>query len=345
MAMICLISKLLFVAICLFVHMNLSSGDFSIVNYSQDNLISTERFIQLFESWMLKYNKIYKNIDEKIYRFEIFKDNLKYIDETNKKNNSYWLGLNVFADLSNNEFKEKYIGSIAPNYTAAELSYDEVLNEGAVNIPEYVDWRQKGAVTPVKQQGSCGSCWTFSAVATIEGIIKIRTGYLNEYSEQELLDCDRGSYGCRGGFPSSALQLVTRYGIHYRNVYPYEGVQRYCRSSQKGPIAAKIDGVRQVPQYNEGALIQAIAYQPVSVVLESAGRAFQLYRGGIFEGPCGNRVDHAVTAVGYGPNYILIKNSWGTGWGEKGFIRIRRGTRNPYGVCGLYSNSCYPVKY
>nr|4QRG_A Chain A, Papain [Carica papaya]4QRG_B Chain B, Papain [Carica papaya] len=318
--------------------------DFSIVGYSQNDLTSTERLIQLFESWMLKHNKIYKNIDEKIYRFEIFKDNLKYIDETNKKNNSYWLGLNVFADMSNDEFKEKYTGSLAGNYTTTELSYEEVLNDGDVNIPEYVDWRQKGAVTPVKNQGSCGSAWAFSAVSTIESIIKIRTGNLNEYSEQELLDCDRRSYGCNGGYPWSALQLVAQYGIHYRNTYPYEGVQRYCRSREKGPYAAKTDGVRQVQPYNEGALLYSIANQPVSVVLEAAGKDFQLYRGGIFVGPCGNKVDHAVAAVGYGPNYILIRNSWGTGWGENGYIRIKRGTGNSYGVCGLYTSSFYPVK-
>nr|P10056.2 RecName: Full=Caricain; AltName: Full=Papaya peptidase A; AltName: Full=Papaya proteinase III; Short=PPIII; AltName: Full=Papaya proteinase omega; Flags: Precursor [Carica papaya]CAA46862.1 proteinase omega [Carica papaya] len=347
MAMIPSISKLLFVAICLFVHMSVSFGDFSIVGYSQDDLTSTERLIQLFNSWMLNHNKFYENVDEKLYRFEIFKDNLNYIDETNKKNNSYWLGLNEFADLSNDEFNEKYVGSLID--ATIEQSYDEeFINEDTVNLPENVDWRKKGAVTPVRHQGSCGSCWAFSAVATVEGINKIRTGKLVELSEQELVDCERRSHGCKGGYPPYALEYVAKNGIHLRSKYPYKAKQGTCRAKQVGGPIVKTSGVGRVQPNNEGNLLNAIAKQPVSVVVESKGRPFQLYKGGIFEGPCGTKVDHAVTAVGYGKSggkgYILIKNSWGTAWGEKGYIRIKRAPGNSPGVCGLYKSSYYPTK-
>nr|3IOQ_A Chain A, CMS1MS2 [Vasconcellea cundinamarcensis] len=211
-------------------------------------------------------------------------------------------------------------------------------------IPTSIDWRQKGAVTPVRNQGGCGSCWTFSSVAAVEGINKIVTGQLLSLSEQELLDCERRSYGCRGGFPLYALQYVANSGIHLRQYYPYEGVQRQCRASQaKGP-KVKTDGVGRVPRNNEQALIQRIAIQPVSIVVEAKGRAFQNYRGGIFAGPCGTSIDHAVAAVGYGNDYILIKNSWGTGWGEGGYIRIKRGSGNPQGACGVLSDSVFPTK-
>ena len=347
MAIICSFSKLLFVAICLFGHMSLSYCDFSIVGYSQDDLTSTERLIQLFNSWMLKHNKNYKNVDEKLYRFEIFKDNLKYIDERNKMINGYWLGLNEFSDLSNDEFKKKYVGSLPEDYT--NQPYDEeFVNEDVVDLPESVDWRAKGAVTPVKHQGYCESCWAFSTVATVEGINKIKTGNLVELSEQELVDCDKQSYGCNRGYQSTSLQYVAQNGIHLRAKYPYIAKQQTCRANQVGGPKVKTNGVGRVQSNNEGSLLNAIAHQPVSVVVESAGRDFQNYKGGIFEGSCGTKVDHAVTAVGYGKSggkgYILIKNSWGPGWGENGYIRIRRASGNSPGVCGVYRSSYYPIK-
>ncbi|XP_021911873.1 chymopapain-like [Carica papaya] len=349
MATMSSISKIIFLATCLIIHMSLSSADFYTVGYSQDDLTSIERLIQLFDSWMLKHNKIYESIDEKIYRFEIFRDNLMYIDETNKKNNSYWLGLNGFADLSNDEFKKKYVGSVAEDFTGLEhFDNEDFTYKHVTNYPQSIDWRAKGAVTPVKNQGSCGSCWAFSTIATVEGINKIVTGNLLELSEQELVDCDKNSHGCKGGYQTTSLQYVADNGVHTSKVYPYQAKQCKCRAEDKPGPKVKISGYKRVPSNCETSFLGALANQPLSVLVEAGGKPFQLYKSGVFDGPCGTKLDHAVTAVGYGTsdgkNYIIIKNSWGPNWGEKGYMRLKRQSGNCQGTCGVYKSSYYPFK-
>lgn len=152
-------SKLIFMAALatsLFAHMGLAD-DFSIVGYSPDDLTSMDGLIELFESWISKHGKIYESIEEKLHRFEIFKDNLKHIDETNKKISSYWLALNEFADLSHDEFKDRYLGFKTDVSTRKESRDEEFIYKGVLDLPKSVDWRKKGAVTPVKNQGSCGN--------------------------------------------------------------------------------------------------------------------------------------------------------------------------------------------
>ncbi|XP_020219761.1 cysteine protease XCP2 [Cajanus cajan] len=170
-------SKALVLVCSFFLFASLAFGrDFSIVGYSSEDLKSMDKLIELFESWMSKHNKIYESIEEKLLRFEIFKDNLKHIDETNKVVSNYWLGLNEFADLSHQEFKKKYLG-LKVDYSTRRESPEEFSYKD-VELPKSVDWRKKGAVTPVKNQGSCGSCWAFSTVAAVEGINQIVTGNL-----------------------------------------------------------------------------------------------------------------------------------------------------------------------
>nr|P84346.1 RecName: Full=Mexicain [Jacaratia mexicana] len=210
--------------------------------------------------------------------------------------------------------------------------------------PESIDWREKGAVTPVKNQNPCGSCWAFSTVATIEGINKIITGQLISLSEQELLDCEYRSHGCDGGYQTPSLQYVVDNGVHTEREYPYEKKQGRCRAKDKKGPKVYITGYKYVPANDEISLIQAIANQPVSVVTDSRGRGFQFYKGGIYEGPCGTNTDHAVTAVGYGKTYLLLKNSWGPNWGEKGYIRIKRASGRSKGTCGVYTSSFFPIK-
>nr|P84347.1 RecName: Full=Chymomexicain; Flags: Precursor [Jacaratia mexicana] len=211
--------------------------------------------------------------------------------------------------------------------------------------PESIDWRDKGAVTPVKNQNPCGSCWAFSTVATVEGINKIRTGKLISLSEQELLDCDRRSHGCKGGYQTGSIQYVAdNGGVHTEKEYPYEKKQGKCRAKEKKGTKVQITGYKRVPANDEISLIQGIGNQPVSVLHESKGRAFQLYKGGIFNGPCGYKNDHAVTAIGYGKAQLLDKNSWGPNWGEKGYIKIKRASGKSEGTCGVYKSSYFPIK-
>ncbi|CAI0434773.1 unnamed protein product [Linum tenue] len=331
-----------------------AARDFSIVGYSSDDLASTDKLIDLFESWMEKHSKIYESIEEKIQRFEIFKDNLFHIDDTNKKATNYWLGLNEFADLTHDEFKNNYLGLRPPPVT--ETRADSVTGhteevEGG-GIPKAVDWRKKGAVTAVKNQGSCGSCWAFSTVAAVEGINQIVTGNLTALSEQELIDCDTGyNSGCNGGLMDYAFSYIASSGgLHKEEDYPYVMEEGTCEMTKAADAAVvTITGYKDVPANNEQALLKALAGQPLSVAIDASGRDFQFYSGGVFDGHCGTSLDHGVAAVGYGSggkglDYVIVKNSWGPKWGEKGFIRMKRNTGKPEGMCGLYKMASYPTK-
>ncbi|KAL0914733.1 hypothetical protein M5K25_015109 [Dendrobium thyrsiflorum] len=328
-------------------------SEFSIVGYRQGDLTSHDSLIDLFESWMANHNKSYDTMKEMMRRFEVFKDNLKHIDETNKKRTSYWLGLNEFADLSHEEFRMMYLG-LKPNFTrrqeATSSDKSEFMYENAVELPKSVDWRKKGAITPVKNQGACGSCWAFSTVVAVEGINKIMTGNLTSLSEQELIDCDKPlNNGCNGGLMDYAFQyIVSSGGLHTEDDYPYLMEEGTCDDKRGALQVVTITGYEDVPENNEASLLKALAHQPVSVAIEASGRDFQFYTGGIFDGPCGTELDHGVAAVGYGSSksedYIIVKNSWGSKWGEKGYIRMKRSTANKEGLCGIYKMASYPTK-
>lgn len=200
-----------------------------------------------------------------------------------------------------------------------------------------------------------GSCWAFATVASIEGVHQIKTGRLVSLSEQEIVDCDRGGndHGCRGGYPRSAMEWVTRNGgLTTESDYPYVGSQRQCMSGKLGHHAARIRGYQAVQRKNEAELERAVAGRPVAVVID-ASRAFQFYKRGVFSGPCNTTtVNHAVTVVGYGSagsdsgggrKYWIVKNSWGQGWGENGYVRMARRVRAREGMCAIAIEPYYPV--
>ncbi|OAY54730.1 cysteine protease XCP1 [Manihot esculenta] len=324
--------------------------EFSIVGYSPEHLTSMDKLSELFESWMSKHGKIYNTIEEKLHRFEVFQDNLKHIDHRNKEVTSYWLGLNEFADLTHEEFKSKYLGlntDFSRRRTSEDISYRDL---DVVDLPKSVDWRKKGAVTPVKNQGSCGSCWAFSTVAAVEGINQIVNGNLTSLSEQELIDCDTSfNSGCNGGLMDYAFEyIVNNGGLHKEEDYPYLMEEGTCEDKREEMEVVTISGYHDVPENNEASLLKALAHQPVSVAIEASGRDFQFYSGGVFSGACGTDLDHGVAAVGYGSSkgldYIIVKNSWGPKWGEKGYIRMKRNSGKPEGLCGINKMASYPIK-
>ncbi|KAF8409888.1 hypothetical protein HHK36_002406 [Tetracentron sinense] len=323
--------------------------DFSIVGYSPDDLTSMDKLIDLFESWMSKHDKIYESIEEKLHRFELFKDNLKHIDETNKKVSSYWLGLNEFADLSHQEFKNMYLGLKSELPKRRESSQDFSYRD-AGDFPKSVDWRKKGAVTQVKNQGACGSCWAFSTVAAVEGINQIVTGNLTSLSEQELIDCDTSfNNGCNGGLMDYAFSfIVSNGGLHKEDDYPYHMEEGTCAKEKEIQEVVTISGYEDVPANDEESLLNSLVHQPLSVAIEASDRNFQFYSGGVFSGPCGTDLDHGVAAVGYGStndsDYIIVKNSWGAKWGENGYIRMKRNTGKSEGLCGINKMASYPTK-
>ncbi|MGI4406643.1 C1 family peptidase, partial [Klebsiella pneumoniae] len=218
-------------------------------------------------------------------------------------------------------------------------------------MPDSVDWRKKGAVLGVKNQGNCGSCWTFASIAAVEGINKIVTGDLISLSEQELVDCGRtqSTKGCNGGYMTDGFEfIINNGGINTEANYPYTAQEGQCDLNLQNEKYVTIDNYENVPSYNEWALQTAVAYQPVSVALESVGSAFKYYISGIFAGPCGTATDHAVTIVGYGTeggmDYWIVKNSWGTTWGENGYIKMQRNVGGD-GKCFIATMPNYPVKF
>ncbi|RZC48483.1 hypothetical protein C5167_016907 [Papaver somniferum] len=329
--------------------------DFSIIDTtSAVSSTRTEKEMNdLYESWLIKHGKVYNALGEKERRFEIFKDNLKFIDEHNSQIGlSYKVGLNKFADLTNDEYRKMYLGTkIDSKRSLYSPKSDRYSVRDGDDLPDSIDWRTKGAVAPVKDQGSCGSCWAFSTIAAVEGINKIVTDDLISLSEQELVDCDTSyNEGCNGGLMDYAFQfIINNGGIDSEEDYPYKARDGTCDSYRKNAKVVSIDGYEDVPVNDEKALQKAVANQPIAVAIEAGGRAFQLYSSGIFSGKCGTSLDHGVAAVGYGSedgkDYWIVKNSWGASWGEKGYIRMERNLADTTtGKCGITMEASYPTK-
>ncbi|KAI9093170.1 hypothetical protein K1719_027184 [Acacia pycnantha] len=302
------------------------------------------------EEWMARYGKVYEDPQEKEKRLNIFKQNVEYIESSNSAGTKpYKLDINQFADLTNEEFtasRNRFKGHMCPSIERTpSFKYGNV-----TDVPSSVDWRKQGAVTPIKNQGNCGCCWAFSAVAATEGITKLSTGKLISLSEQELVDCDTKGVdqGCGGGLMDDAFKfIIQNKGLTSEGNYPYKGVDGTCNTNAEANHVATIKGYEDVPANNEQALQKSVANQPISVAIDASGSDFQFYSSGIFTGSCGTELDHGVTAIGYGVSdgteYWLVKNSWGTEWGEEGYIRMKRNVGAKEGLCGIAMQASYPT--
>ncbi|KAH7672342.1 Actinidain protein [Dioscorea alata] len=307
----------------------------------------------LFEGWLVKLNKSYQDLAEKEKRYDIFKDNLKYIDEHNAGNHTFTLALNVFADITDEEYRATYLGTL-PTPSGIDMIDDNGnesdkynFNETVDAVPDSIDWRDLGAVQPVRNQGGCFSCWAFTAVAAIEGINQIVTGDVVALSEQQLVDCERKS--CDPYYLDKPMQYVMKNGgIDTRQDYPYTAVYAKCDTTKESNKVVTIDGYKWIPSNNEKILKTHVARQPIAGALEGYERAFKLYGSGVFTKYCGTALDHAVTLIGYGTegtqDYWLIKNSWGDFWGEAGYLRLERNVNDPAGKCGIAKMALYPTK-
>ncbi|KAL8151148.1 hypothetical protein V2J09_020956 [Rumex salicifolius] len=300
--------------------------------------------------WMTQYGRVYKDETEKAKRVEIFRENLRRIEAHNKMESGYTLGLNEFADMTNEEFRSSRTGFKAIK-SVQNSKFNTYMYDNFTAVPSSMDWRTKGAVTPIKNQGSCGCCWAFSAVAAVEGLTHIKSGQLVSLSEQELVDCDTsmGDEGCDGGLMDTAFTFIhNNGGLATESAYPYAGSDGTCKAARGAHKAGKIGGYEDVPGNSEASLLKAVANQPVAVAVEGSGFGFQFYSGGVFGGECGTDLDHAVLAVGYGSTkegvkYWVVKNSWGGTWGEKGYMRIKRDVAAKEGLCGLAMMPSYPI--
>ncbi|GAV82641.1 Peptidase_C1 domain-containing protein/Granulin domain-containing protein/Inhibitor_I29 domain-containing protein [Cephalotus follicularis] len=319
--------------------------------FSHLSVSSISPISQLFESWCMQHGKTYSSEQEKQHRLKVFEDNYDFVNQHNHHmgSSSYTLALNGFADLTHHEFKADRLGlSAAAGIGFTRQNLGDTGFKG--KIPASIDWRKNGAVTNVKDQGSCGACWSFSATGAIEGINKIVTESLVSLSEQELVDCDKTfNDGCGGGLMDYAFQFIKdNHGIDTEEDYPYVGRERSCNKEKLKRHVVTIDGYTDVLPNDENRLLQAVAAQPVSVGICGSERAFQLYSKGIFTGPCSTSLDHAVLIVGYGSengvDYWIVKNSWGTHWGMNGYIHIQRNSGLSQGVCGINMLASYPIK-
>jgi hypothetical protein len=250
-----------------------------VVGYSRKDLGSEKRLWDLFQSWLRKHEKSYGSESATNQRFAIFKANLRYIHSHNvQKEPSYFLGLNNFADLTNEEFKTHHSGTKPPPRSENKWRKTENFKYGDVDPPASIDWRSKGAVTAMKLQSLCGCCWAFSAIGAVEGINAIRTGELVGLSEQQLVDCDRNesNKGCCGGFADNAFNYIIKNGgIDTERDYPYLAKEDNCKIPTKNVVS--IDDYADVPENNETALLQAVSKQPVSVAINTDGHNFQSY--------------------------------------------------------------------
>ncbi|KAK3007345.1 hypothetical protein RJ639_016829 [Escallonia herrerae] len=341
-----------------FLFVSASASDMSIMKFDETHGAKSgwrpdDEVMAVYESWLVEHGKSYNGLGEKEKRFQIFKDNFHFIDEQNAANRSFKLGLNRFADLTNEEYRSMYSGTKidSKKRLANGRRSDRYAPRADDSLPESVDWRSKGAVAPVKDQGSCGSCWAFSTIAAVEGINQIVTSDLVTLSEQELVDCDTTyNEGCNGGLMDYAFEfIINNGGIDSEEDYPYTARDGRCDQYRKNAKVVSIDSYEDVPENDEKALAKALVNQPVSVAIEAGGRDFQFYDSGIFTGKCGTALDHGVAAVGYGTengqDYWIVRNSWGASWGENGYIRMERNLKGTaVGKCGIAMEASYPLK-
>jgi len=297
-----------------------------------------------FTNFVKRHDKKYTH-DEFALRYSIFKANYNKIRHHNMGSHSYSMSVNEFADMSFEEFHAKMTG-LLPRQNSFLRAQNNEGPHNSVNAPlASVDWRAKNAVTPVKNQQQCGSCWAFSATGAVEGAHAVATGSLVSVSEQQLVDCSaaEGNQGCNGGLMDQAFEwIIKNKGITSESAYPYTARDGSCKSGK--PVVATISSYTDVQEGSETALMAAVNIGPVSIAIEADQQCFQFYSGGILSDPsCGEQLDHGVLLVGYGTeggkDFWIVKNSWGQSWGESGYIRLIRGQNE----CGLSNAASYPV--
>jgi hypothetical protein len=300
-----------------------------------------------FELFKAKYDKVYSSKEENDYRFKIFSENTKMINERNANSSlSYTLKMNEFGDLGREDFRKlenREIEEIEEMEAKGSVFTEEVASEGFI-----IDWQKRGKVSPVKDQFGCGSCYAFCAISAVESLYAIKYKKRIQFSEQQILDCTRdyGNKGCIGGTMTQSFQYIIENGISTASSYPYVRYEKQCRPNLK-QIPAKINGFGVVDPFNNDDMLARLMHQPLSICL-FAGDSFLNYTGGIFDDPePPPECNHCGLLVGAGTEngipFWRIKNSWGTQWGEAGYIRILRETGIKRGIILLNLHASYPL--
>nr|XP_034318848.1 cathepsin L1 [Crassostrea gigas] len=301
-----------------------------------------------WELFKVAYKKNYG--EEESNRRQIWEDNVRLIEKHNLEEDrgvhTYRLGMNEYGDMTNEEFARVMNGLIVHNKTSTNL-FEPTMDPQ--DLPDSVDWRAKGYVTEIKNQGQCGSCWAFSTTGSLEGQHFKSTNKLVSLSEQNLMDCSKkqGNKGCQGGLMDNAFKYIEENkGIDTEQSYPYRAKNGKCHF-KASDVGATETSHKDIQEGSESDLQQAAAtIGPISVGIDASHSSFQLYRSGVYNEPrCSSkRLDHGVLVVGYGSegskDYWIVKNSWGKSWGMEGYIQMSRNKKNQ---CGIATNACYPV--
>lgn len=301
-----------------------------------------------WETYKQTYNKNYDDMHEVIRR-SIWESNLKHVHahnlESDMGQHGFTLGMNEYADLTSAEFVKQMNKHLGRNQTARQGSL--FMAPENYELPAKMDWRDSGYVTPIKNQGQCGSCWAFSTTGSLEGQHFKKSGKLVSLSEQNLVDCSPKNSGCEGGLMDLAFEFIkSEGGIDTEQSYPYTATDDKC-AFKPADVGATVTGYVDVPSMNEDALLQAAAsIGPISVAIDASHFSFQMYRNGVYKEPrCSpTQLDHGVLVVGYGTldgeDYWLVKNSWGESWGMDGYIMMSRNKNNQ---CGIATQASYPL--
>lgn len=330
--------------------------------YLNDALSLKEPIVKhLWKAFKETHEKLYLTQEHESLRLGIFTKNLDLIEKHNSEYSmglhSFELGVNFFADWTIEEFRQKMLGTrLNLTHTRKGSSGVHLRLLPSITLPDEIDWRTEGAVTPVKNQGECGSCWAFSTTGSLESAHFRATGKLVSLSEQQLVDCSGkfNNEGCNGGLMDNAFEYIKSIGgLDTEESYPYHAKQEKCHF-KKDKVAATCSGYVDIPTGDEDALKEAVATQgAVSVAIDVTEDKFMFYKSGVFvDKTCSNGQDdlnHGVLVVGYGADnstkgepadYWTVKNSWGTKWGEEGYIRMARNHNN---MCGISTSASYPL--
>jgi cathepsin L len=296
-----------------------------------------------FNSFTELYNKTY-TLEEYDLRYDIFRNNLEKIRTHNQGKSSWKMGVNQFTDLTADEFRMRYLGFKKPLENNNIPRITDYSLKDVKDLPKEVDWSSK--LPPLKDQGQCGSCWAFSAVAAMEGASAQKTGKVVSLSEQQLVDCSKsyGNQGCNGGLMQNSFQFAEKTAMCSEDSYPYTAQDGKCKTSCKGLVQVK--SYVDVPSGDENALLAAASQRVVSVAIEADQSIFQFYSSGVIDDPScfQGQLDHGVSLIGFGTSeegkdYWLVRNSWGSSWGDQGDVKLIRGKN----MCGIAEQPSYPV--